>query len=894
MSFFGLQSGKKGPRAQSVSTAFLHRHECQVCPLNNQPSLKHPNMEPTGSSHPVIYMMAEAPGAVEDAKGVQLVGPSGRILRNLIPNKWLDKIRWNNTVRCRPPENRTPTQVELECCRPSVQRDISASKPKAIFGFGAIPLQWALDQTGISKWNGRKIPVKIGDHSCWYFPMLHPAYILHLRKDSGKGSSDIEFVFELDLRNAFNEIESLPDPIVHTREDAEADIECITGSGGESDVVRLNEFLESIWDDPLVGLDYETNALRPYGDDAKILTVALSGRDKTFAFPLYHSGGKWRSNAQLEAANDSFQYFLYNAKCRKVAHQLPFEMEWSAFFYGNEVLRAGKWGDSVSQGYILDHRSGCHSLEFLCIQYFGLNVKALSNVVDKARLDEMDLEKVLFYNAIDSKYHRLLYAAQARRVKDEGLSAVYQHQLRRIPTLVLTQIKGIPIDQDTVNKFYDDLNKRLQEVEDDFEMRDEVHKFKRKFGHTFSASSHHDITKMFRDILGIYDIEGTDEKILSKIDHPMSELVLKWRDASKQLSTYVKPLMSPETLAARKEDPSVSALWPDGLVHTVLNTSRTRTWRTSSDSVNIQNYPKRDNKEIRRQVKAADRNIKVVAFDYAGIQARNIAMESKDKALVEAFWNKYDVHTDWLERLLKRHPQFIAEGLKSINGSDKTSKDLRKAYRNRAKNEFVFPSFFGAQPKSIAEHMKIPERVAAALSEEFWNEFPDIKDWHENVKKLYIKNGYVTGLSGFRRRAPVGHNEIINTPIQSDESIIVCGAMIRLSELGDDRFQANMEIHDDLTFFWPKNEIEYNAEVVIREMLHIEFNWINVPLVVEASVGDNWCDLEAIGEFSSENWNGHVKLPAPEKRKPAETDTWADGTGWSNADGMEKAGRRRK
>jgi DNA polymerase I-like protein with 3'-5' exonuclease and polymerase domains len=191
----------------------------------------------------------------------------------------------------------------------------------------------------------------------------------------------------------------------------------------------------------------------------------------------------------------------------------------------------------------------------------------------------------------------------------------------------------------------------------------------------------------------------------------------------------------------------------------------------------------------------------------------------------------------------------------------------------------VFPSFFGAQPKKIAKALGIELVDAAAVHEEFWSEFPDIKGWHERLQTFYWKHGYVTGLSGFRRRAPISWNQLINTPIQSDESIIVCDAMARLSEMEDPRFQANMEIHDDLTFIWPKREIERNAEVVIREMIRIEFGWINVPLVVEMAVGEDWYDMKTVGEFSSDDWSGRVKLPK-ELKMAADPDTWGNGSGW--------------
>ena len=137
MAFFGIQhSNATRSKRGVVSFDFLHEHECAVCPLNNQPGLRHPKMAATGSSNPDVYILAEAPGATEDRRGRQMIGAAGQILRHHLPAKWLDRIRWNNCVRTRPPDNRTPVSVEIECCRPSVVKDIEETRPQAIFGFG--------------------------------------------------------------------------------------------------------------------------------------------------------------------------------------------------------------------------------------------------------------------------------------------------------------------------------------------------------------------------------------------------------------------------------------------------------------------------------------------------------------------------------------------------------------------------------------------------------------------------------------------------------------------------------------------------------------------------------------------------------------------------------------
>jgi hypothetical protein len=103
--------------------------------------------------------------------------------------------------------------------------------------------------------------------------------------------------------------------------------------------------------------------------------------------------------------------------------------------------------------------------------------------------------------------------------------------------------------------------------------------------------------------------------------------------------------------------------------------------------------------------------------------------------------------------------------------------------------------------------------------------------------------------------------------------------MTRLSKYDEPRFQASMEIHDDLTFIWEQQEIEKNAEVAIREMLTCPYDWINVPIVVEMSIGDDWSNGKEVAHFASDLWEGKDPFKG----------TWADGTGWANAKGMEKA-----
>lgn len=795
--------------------------------------MKHPDMKPYGVSRPTIYMLGDAPGTDEDKSGRPFSGKHGRLLRSLIPDRWDSELRWNHVVRTSPPK-RDPSSVEMECCRPSVVRDIEASKPVAIFAFGNIPLEWFVGQQGITKWAGRRFPAKVGSHTCWVYPMLDPAYVLSTRKVDAKTGrtfdSDVEFQFTKDLERAFREVDKgLPDPVVHTRDDVMDGVEWVS-EYNDGEVDRILSFLRDATEEKVVGLDYECNMPRPYRKEASILTVAVSTDNGTLAFPLDHKEARWTST-QLDRIEDGLHKFFYKAECTKAVHSLSFEQEWTAYFFGKKALRAQPWHCTLSQAYILDERQGALSLEHLSVQYFGINIKKLSPV-DRKRMAEEPLDRILPYNGVDAKYHRLLYWEQRERLKRENMLEVYREHLRRVTAAVLTQIRGVPINQKQVAKYHGGYSEILHEIEADIQALPIIKKFKAQTGKAFRPSANDDVEHVVKRMLGKRDIASVDKVALRGVKHEFVDLILEWRENSKLLSTYVEPLL-----------PDAEDVYNGDTLHPILHTTRTRTWRTSSDGPNIQNYPKREHREVRKQISKGG-DYRVVSFDYAGIQARNVAMESLDKTLIKYFWERYDIHTDWMQRIIKRVPKWLPKD---------ADKDTVKKYRNIAKNGLVFPSFFGAQAPKIATVCEIKVEVARDLHEEFWEEFPDIKGWHERLKKDYLKRGYVTGLSGFRRHAPVSPNEMINAPIQADESIIVCDAMARLSEMEDNRFQANLMVHDDLTFIWHKSEVERNAEVVIKAMLDCPYEWAHVvPLGVEMSVGMDWAKQDGVGEFYSD------------------------------------------
>jgi uracil-DNA glycosylase family 4 len=876
MGFFPFE-GEVGPLTVSgLNVEMLRKKGCQLCPLNHQAGLCSPHMKPTGTDRPDVYVLGEFPSKRDDKANNHFVGYLGNVLKTRIPATWDHRIRWNYIVRTATPKERAPSDVEIECCRSSIVEDIERTKPRLIIGIGPLVLNWMIGENGIGAWAGRSIPVMVGKHACWFVPIFHPAAIVDSRRFEPRSpkvfGSDLEFRFALDIRAALRSVDKLPDAVVHTRDDALAGVEFVTGHK-QGDITRITRFLSKCEGEAVVGLDYETKRLRPYTKGAKVLTVALATRDGAFAFPFHHPGAGW-SKDDLAFINQEWKRFLVKSKCRKVSHHLAFEQEWSAYTFGIEVLDNATWDDSMSQSYILDERRNMHGLDVLCRQYFGINIKD-QFALDKNNLDKEKLETVLAYNGVDAKYHRALFLKQRPLLKAQGFAAVYSHHIERVTAATMTTIKGVPINHKVVERNFDDYNKQLDKIEAEIAAFPIVREFKRKTKQEFRPSNNNDVATALRELAGI-TLEvtknkhrkttpkpgevnySTTEEALLKVDHPLAKIVIRWRKVNKLLGTYVMPVRRANT-KARDGKVHETKLYPDGMLHPTVATTRTVTWRTSSEEPNIQNWPHRGpSKIIRKQISVPD-DYRIVAIDYAGIQARNVAMESKDKVLIQQYWDHYDIHSDWLERVRR----VCGKDWRPVQniGKDLPPEKLHKELRGSVKNKLVFPAFFGAVGKTLARHLGIHERHGERLYEEFFEEFPVVKQWHESLRDFYKAHGYVTGLSGFRRRAPIEINQLINAPIQADETIIVCGAWARLCRTKDDDCIPSWMIHDDLSFVWRKERVERNLEKVIPIMLEQVHEWERiVPMMIDVSIGQDWDGLEKLGTFETTRGGGWCEI----------------------------------
>lgn len=844
----------------------LNQLGCSVCPRKQDwEKLEHPQLEPTGSTRPLVYLMGTGPNIDEDDTGKHWTGKAGEvILSKFSRNFRRDALRYGHMTQCMPPalpsgeRDLTVDVVEIECCRSRVVEDIERMKPKVVIGVGDQPLFWATGLSGSAlRWRGQLIATKIGSHVCWFFPILWPNFAF---KEKQYGKSEYEMALEHDIAyiEAMVDNDWLPD-VEHYAGPYDKGIELITGQE-PGDFQRLEQALEEMKSWPDTSIDLETNGLRPYIKNPHIWTVAIGNFDRTVAFALDHPEG-WGTEDRRRKVWALLGDFLLNSNL-KLAHNLTMEQEWLAFFFGDYILRRTEWGDTMAMCHTLDEREGTKSLDAQCRIRFGFNLKAQSRV-DVSRPDWINLypiKEVLRYNGLDTKWtHRLAhYLEPIIKADDESQWREYLRKVELCPTLVMTELKGLPADQEYAGKLDATLLKQLTGLEEQIRRTPEVRKYAAQFG-AFSPTNSNHVLKLLRDVCKRGEVsradrdgsvsESSDEAVLSSLpknEVPSASLILEHRGVEKQRSTYLSPVISGKVISH------------DGRIHSKYSAMIAETGRLAASDPNIQNWPKRKHKEVRGIVYAPNGQW-IVAADYGQIEFRVVGMASEDPNLVKYCWTGYDVHGFWAQRMVDEYPEikdYIVEEFE-VDWDEKGLKTLRQ----EAKNGWVFPQLFGSSLRSCAAQLHLPEDIAERLGAEFWDDFREAKKWQERLLKSYEKNLYVETLGGRRRRGAMTKNQIINHPIQGTAADIVLEGMnalsMRASLEEDPELQPSLNVHDDLSTLIADARVERKIDIIVREMCLPRFDYINVPLVVEVSVGQRWHELEEIAKYRSDELFGH-------------------------------------
>lgn len=389
--------------------AALTRLGCAGCPLNKAPVIT-PKMAPTLKKGAKIYFLGEGPGRVEDeSTGKPFTGQSGQLLRSCIPDD-ID-CSFDNVVNCRTSTtNRDPEWNEVQCCHPRRVKYIQEAKPLLIVGLGMVPLHAVLGSHDLQGMRGRLFAVQFGDHKCWFLPTYHPSFVLRVAKNKRKPlNSMMGHCFRMDLKRAFEYAEWLGPPQILTEKELRANVQTFDGSS-DTHLGQVLALLEQAGKAKEKAIDIETKGLRPYKPDAAIMSAAFSFGNVNFSFALDHPKAGW-SAAQKRTLKKALKAAV-STDTIKIAHNVPFEVEWFIWYLGREIIQHHNWHCTQMECHFLDERRGkaksteeqdrraaYQALKFLTKQHFGLDHKSIFKL-DKKDMSKSDLGETLIYNCL--------------------------------------------------------------------------------------------------------------------------------------------------------------------------------------------------------------------------------------------------------------------------------------------------------------------------------------------------------------------------------------------------------------------------------------------------------------------------------------------------------------
>jgi len=319
----------------------------------------------------------------------------------------------------------------------------------------------------------------------------------------------------------------------------------------------------------------------------------------------------------------------------------------------------------------------------------------------------------------------------------------------------------------------------------------------------------------------------TDESTLTKLvgSHKIIELILQYRTEKKLLSTYIDAL--PKLISDKT-----------GKIHTNYMQTVTSTGRLSSNNPNLQNIPIKTplGKKIRKSFCSKKDNYSLLCADYSQIELRLIAGLSDDYSMINAFKNKRDIHTETAAKVF-----------------NVPIKEVDREMRNKAKM-VNFGIIYGISPFGLSQRLGIKRKEAGEIINNYFKEFPKIKQYMDNSISFAKENGYVETILKRKRYLPninsgnatvrgFDERNAINAPIQGSAADIIKIAMINISnELEKEKLKSKLllQVHDELVFELYDQEKEDLKSIVRKEMMEaISFK---VPLEVEIGIGNNWLE----------------------------------------------------
>ena len=490
--------------------------------------------------------------------------------------------------------------------------------------------------------------------------------------------------------------------------------------------------------------------------------------------------------------------------------------------------------DTILMSFALDggrHGHGMDDLAQIHLDHTCISFKDVAGTGKKqVTFDYVPLEIARDYAAEDAditlRFHKLFKP----RLIEDRMTTLYETVERPlIPVVAAMEREGVLVDPGELRNLSKDFAQRMGDLEI------EIHELA---GEEFNIGSPKQLGEILFDKMSLPGAKktktgaySTDARVLEDLaaaGHDLPLRVVNWRQLSKLKSTYADSLVeqvNPET----------------GRIHTSYAMTGAQTGRMSSTDPNLQNIPVRTEEGRRiRQTFIAAKGHKLVSLDYSQIELRVLAHIAEIEALVEAFRNGLDIHAMTASEMFEV----------PIEGMDPIVRRNAKAIN--------FGIIYGISAFGLARQLSIPQGEAKRYIEAYFERFPGIKDYMETAREQCRRTGFVETLFGRRIHLPqindknhmrrnYAERQAINAPVQGSAADIIKRAMIRVpSALDGAKLDARMllQVHDELLFEVPDDQVDKTIEIVaaVMEGATAPRLELNVPLVVDSGVGDNWDD----------------------------------------------------
>ena len=596
---------------------------------------------------------------------------------------------------------------------------------------------------------------------------------------------------------------------------------------------KIQDLISQLFWVPYFAFDTETTSVNVMDAELVGISFAIDNHEAWYV-PIPADQVKAREIV------DMLRPILENEAVEKIAQNAKFDYSMLKR-YGAEV--SDPLFDTMIAHYLLQPEMQ-HNMDYLSEVYLKYRPIPTSDLINtKAKksseslfdfdeeekpqtMREVPVDKVMQYCCEDSDVTLQLYKVFKNELKKEKLEKLfYEIEMPLVKVLADMELTGVRIDVAALKESEGILNQELKNIEA---------RITELAGHPFNPLSPKAVGTVLFDEMkldpkakktksGQYT---TSEEVLQKLrdKSPIIDEILNYRGVKKLLSTYIEAL--PQEINHRT-----------GRIHAQFNQTVTATGRLSSSNPNLQNIPIRD--ELGRELRKAfipDEGEVFFSADYSQIELRLMAHLSQDPNMTEAFLSGEDIHTATAAKIYH-----LPVG------------EVTKLQRTKAKTA-NFGIIYGISVFGLASRLNIPRSEAKQLIDGYFVTYPKVQEYMNKSIEVAREKGYVETLFGRKRvladissaNATVrGYAErnAINAPIQGTAADIIKIAMVRIARrIRKEKLNAKLliQVHDELNFSVPQNELEKLQALVLEEMAGAVK--LRVPLIADCGSGSNWLE----------------------------------------------------